>query len=136
MNEPWVWWIGTGLVLLAAETMLPGVYLVWIGAAAVGAGLAVVGLGWGFAGASVAFLALLAAGIGFSLTRRRAAPVVNIQGAGLVGRAAVLIEAGPAGARVRLGDSDWPARLLAPAEPGAALRVVAVENTTLIVEPT
>ncbi len=136
MNEPWLWWIGVGLVLLAAETMLPGVFLVWIGAASIGAGLLVAWLGWGFVGACTAFLALLAAGIAFSLSRRRLRTSANTPGAGLVGRMAVLIEADATGARVRLGDSDWPARLLAPAQPGAALLVVAVENTTLVVQPT
>src|SRR6218665_1906774 len=31
---PWAWWV-LGLVLLAAEMILPGVFLVWIGIAAI-----------------------------------------------------------------------------------------------------
>ncbi len=133
MMEPWVWWVGSGLVMLAAEMLLPGVFLFWIGAAAIGAGLAVLWLGWAFPAACVAFLVLLAAGVGFSWSRKRVKPPVNNPGDGLVGRHVLLIEDGPAGARVRLGDSEWPARLLAPAEPGTGLMVVAVENTTLVV---
>jgi len=131
--EPWVWWVGAGILMLAAEMLLPGVFLFWIGAAAIGAGLAVLWQAWDFPAASVVFLVLLAAGIGFSWARKRVVPPVNKPGDGLVGRHVMLIEDGPAGARVRLGDSEWPARLLAPAEPGAGLVVVAVENTTLVV---
>ena len=135
MNEPWVWWVGGGLLILAAETVLPGVFLVWIGLAAVGAGLAVLGLGRGVAGACTVFIACLAAGVTTSVLRRRPAATVNTHDAGLIGRNAVLIVADSAGARVRLGDSDWPARLLGTATPGATLVVVAVENTTLVVRP-
>ena len=70
-----------------------------------------------------------------SLRRRRPRPAVNDRGAGLVGRTAVLISADAGGARVRLGDSIWPARLLGHAPPGATLDVVSVENTTLVVRP-
>ena len=135
MSEPWVWWVGGGLILLAAETVLPGVYLVWVGLAAVGAGLAVLGFGLGLAVSCVVFIACLGAGVAASLRRRQPRPAVNDRGAGLVGRTAVLISADAAGARVRLGDSIWPARLLGPAPPGATLDVMAVENTTLVVRP-
>ena len=30
---PWSWWV-LGLVLLAAEILMPGVFLIWIGIAA------------------------------------------------------------------------------------------------------
>lgn len=135
MNEPWVWWVGGGLVLLAAEAVLPGVFLVWIGLAAIGAGLAVLWGGLGLAGACVVFIALVAAGVTASMLRRRPAATVNEHGAGLVGRNAVLISADSTGARVRLGDSEWPARLLGVAPTGAPVEVVAVENTTLVVRP-
>lgn len=135
MNEPWVWWVGGGLALLAAETMLPGMFLLWIGVAAIVTGLAVLGLGLGLAAACLVFVACLAAGVTLSLRSRRHRRSVNDQGAGLVGRNAVLIAADQAGARVRLGDSEWPARLLRAAPPGATLEVVAVENTTLVVRP-
>ena len=37
--DPALIWILVGLVLLGAETILPGVFLLWIGLAAVGTGL-------------------------------------------------------------------------------------------------
>jgi len=135
MSEPWVWWVGLGLLLLAAEAVLPGVFLVWIGLAAIGAGLGVLAFGFGLAASCAVFVTCLAAGVAASLRRRRPAPVVNDRGAGLIGRSATLITADAGGARVRLGDSIWPARLLRPAPPGAMLDVVAVENTTLVVRP-
>jgi len=39
---------------------------------------------------------------------------------------------------VRLGDTDWPARVppeIAPPDPGARLRVAQVDGTILIVRP-
>ncbi len=135
MNEPWVWWVGGGLILLAAETMLPGVFLMWIGLAAIGAGLAVLGFGLGLAASCAVFIACLGAGVAVGLRRGQPRPAVNDRGAGLVGRTAVLISADAAGARVRLGDSIWPARVLGYAPAGAMLDVVAVENTTLVVRP-
>ncbi len=133
----WAWWMAAGLVMLATEMMLPGVFLVWIGSAAVVVGMAVLWLGLGFAASVALFLGLLAAGLTLSVRARRGRvpPAVNAPEAGLAGRVGVLLEAGPAGVRVRLGDSDWPARLLEPAEAGAAVRVEGVEGTVLVVRP-
>jgi membrane protein implicated in regulation of membrane protease activity len=62
------------LALLGAEMLLPGVYLLWIGLAAVGTGLLVLAAGAGFGVAVLAFLALLALGVLASLRiGRRAA---------------------------------------------------------------
>ena len=37
--EPALIWILVGLLLLGAETLLPGVFLLWVGLAAIGAGI-------------------------------------------------------------------------------------------------
>ena len=34
--DAWAIWIGLGLLAMGAELLLPGAFLVWIGAAAVG----------------------------------------------------------------------------------------------------
>ena len=135
MLPAWAFWLGGGLVLLCAEMMLPGVFLVWIGLAAVVTGLAVMALEFSFAPAVALFLVALAAGIGVSMTRRRTVTRVNAPETGLAGRTGRLISDEPEGARVRLGDSDWPARLLEPAAPGSAVVVAGVDGTTLLVRP-
>jgi membrane protein implicated in regulation of membrane protease activity len=72
--------------------------------------------------------------------KRRGGPAhrVNAPEAGLAGRQAVVVATGAQGLRVRLGDSDWPARLprgAALPEAGAAVRVEAVDGTVLVVRP-
>lgn len=139
--EPGLIWLLAGFALLGAEMLLPGVYLLWVGAAAIGTGLLLLLVAPGFAASVGIFLALLAAGIGASLAmkRRRGAPHrVNAPEAGLAGRHAVVIALEGAGLRVRLGDSDWPARLprgAATPEPGSVVRVEAVDGTVLVVRP-
>jgi membrane protein implicated in regulation of membrane protease activity len=63
---------------------------------------------------------------------------VNTPDAGLIGRFGVLTEPGNAGPRVRVGDSDWAARLprdLAESPAGTRVRVEGVDGTTLVVRP-
>jgi membrane protein implicated in regulation of membrane protease activity len=129
-------WILVGLVLLMAEIVVPGVFLLWIGLAALGTGLVTVLFAPGFATKVVVFLVLLAVGIGTALTlrRRQKPPVrVNTPDAGLVGRMGRVTERTPAGARVHLGDSDWAARVSGEAEVGDTVRVDGVDGTTLVV---
>ncbi len=133
-------WTGVGLVLMVLEAMLPGAFLIWLGLAGLVTGLVTLALPLGFVGgASVfAFAAVISVGLGIGLRRRRhAMPDVNTQSAGLVGRRArALVFEGREG-RVRVGDSDWPARLLTgnKALPDTTLTVVAVDGMTLLVAP-
>jgi inner membrane protein len=63
---------------------------------------------------------------------------MNTQQAGLTGRSAVALVFRGREGRVRLGDSDWAARVpddVPPPDPGARLRVEAVDGTVLIVRP-
>ncbi|MBY0333977.1 MAG: NfeD family protein [Acetobacteraceae bacterium] len=141
--EPGLIWILVGLLLLAGELVLPGAFLLWIGVAAIGTGLFVLLTVPGFGLASLAFLVLLAGGIGLALRLRAARPRhrgVNMPESGLVGRSGLLlIEEGAPGLRVRVGDSDWPARLprdLRVPEAGPVrVRVEGVDGTTLVVRP-
>jgi membrane protein implicated in regulation of membrane protease activity len=137
--EPGLIWILAGLLALGAELVLPGVYLVWAGLAAIGTGLVILlgdpGFGWDVA----LFLALLAGGVALSL-RRRGGPArrVNAPEAGLAGRRAIIVPAPDGTLRVRLGDSEWPARLprgVIGAVPGTAVRVEAVDGLVLVVRP-
>lgn len=136
MSLPWSVWVVAGLLMMAAEMLLPGAFLIWVGAAALGTGLLVLLLEPSLPVALLAFVLLLGLGIGLSLAwlRPRAAArrsTVNAPGSGLVGRAGVMLAAD----RVRVGDSDWPARPLEGAAPGSTVRVVAVEGLTLLVRP-
>ncbi|WP_368413970.1 NfeD family protein [Falsiroseomonas sp.] len=134
-------WLLVGVALLGAELAVPGVYLVWVGLAAAGTGLLLLGADPGFAGAVLTFLLLLAAGLFASVQlKRRGGPAhrINAPEAGLAGRRAVVVATGAPGLRVRLGDSEWPARLTrgaAAPETGDTVRVEAVDGTVLVVRP-
>ncbi|MGX9965943.1 NfeD family protein [Roseomonas sp. F4] len=139
--EPGLIWILLGLVALGAELLLPGVYILWVGLAALGTGLILLAGPLDFGLTIALFLALLAAGIAGSLAMRRLrspAMQVNAPEAGLAGRLATLVRGQDGTLRVRLGDSEWPARLpagiLAPPL-GASVRVEAVEGMVLVVRP-
>jgi inner membrane protein len=131
-------WLGAGLALLLGELVVPGAFLMWIGLAGLGTG-AVVWFGLDGLGPQIlCFAALAAAAIAVGMRfRRRPSPHVNTPDSGLVGRTAHALAFHGAEGRVRVGDSDWPARLAVAATtaPGAPLRVVAVEGLTLVVEP-
>lgn len=139
--DPALIWILVGLVLLGAEILLPGVFLLWIGIAAIGTGVMRFFLDPPFWMTVMVFILLLAAGIAVALRLRRAEhprPRVNTPDAGLVGRTGVLTEPGATGPRVRIGDSDWAARLprdVADSPAGTRVRVEGVDGTTLVVRP-
>ena len=130
-------WIVVGLVLLGAELLLPGAFLIWVGLASFGAGLvALTGLGLKF---QVVTLLLVLGGSVWAVLRqrRRGAANVNAAGSGLVGRAAIVTSVTGSEGRVRVGDSEWAAVPVNGALPlpGTRLRVVAVRGITLVVEP-
>ncbi len=140
--DPALIWILAGLLLLGAEIFVPAVFLLWIGLAALGTGLMGLALDPPFWVTVVVFIGLLGAGIALALRLRRLErprPRVNTPDSGLVGRVGVLLEPDAAGLRVRLGDSDWAARL--PREGGGSghagtrVRVEGVDGTTLVVRP-
>ncbi len=138
--EPGLIWILAGLLLLLAELVLPGVFLLWVGLAAIGTGVLLLVATPSFGAAVLAFLALLAGGVWIGLSRRPRLPRpdVNMPGSGLVGRTGTLLPAGGPGLRVRVGDSEWPARLprdqRVPEGP-VPVRVEGVDGTTLLVRP-
>ncbi|RAI60145.1 NfeD family protein [Roseicella frigidaeris] len=138
--EPGLIWILGGLLLLAAELALPGLFLLWAGIAAIGTGLVVLALLPPFEGVVATFLACLAGSIGCALWLRSRRPrqAVNDPAAGLVGRHGMLLPMEGPALRVRIGDSDWPARLprdqKVPEAP-QRVRVEAVDGVTLIVRP-
>ena len=137
--EPGLIWLLAGVALLGAEMLLPGFYLLWVGLAAVGTGLVLLATSLGFGAAGAAFLTFLAAGIGMSVAaRRRRGPAMRLNApeAGLAGRMATVIAAEGSALRVRVGDSDWPARVprgAAVPAIGASVRIEAVDGVVLVV---
>ena len=136
----WSWAI-LGLVLVGGEMLAPGIFLIWLGLAALLTGVIVGLFGIGWQAAMLAFAVLAAASVlaGRLLTRRKseepdAATGLNDRGRQLIGRV-FRLEATMTGGegRVRVGDSSW--RIVGPELlAGTEIKVVRVEGSTLVVE--
>lgn len=138
--EPgWLWAIG-GVLLLIAEIIAPGFFLVFIGAAAIATGLFTVLFDLGLA-AQLGLFAVYS--LVFVLVFKRwygepdgiaADPLLNDRAARLVGRRVEAVsDVDKHQGRVRVGDSEWSARG-GPAAVGELVRVVGVEGNCLMVE--
>jgi len=137
--EPgWLWLIG-GIVLLIAEVIAPGFFLLFIGAAAIATGLFTVLFGLGTVPQLALFVvyALLAIAAGRRIYGRReqsSDPMLNDRVGRLIGKTVVVVEpVSEHGGRVRVGDSEWSARG-SPAEVGTRVRIVGVDGNCLNVE--
>jgi inner membrane protein len=141
IDPQWLWLIG-GVLLLIAELIAPGFFLVFIGAAAIATGLAalLLPLGLPLQFAVFAVLAFFAARLGgrraYSMRYDHSPdPFLNDRGRRLLGRVVVATQPVDAnGGRVRVGDSEWSARG-GPAAPGDRVRIVDFEGNCLKVEP-
>jgi hypothetical protein len=134
----WIIWLLAGLALLIAEMLAPGVFLMWIGLACIGTGLAAMSVALGFGAQVVMFVVLAAVTLAIGLRLKRKPPRLTTESAGLAGRSAVALKFHGREGRVRVGDSDWAARLasgVTAPEAGARLHVESVDGTVLIVRP-
>lgn len=127
----WIWLVG-GVLLCAAELLAPGVFLLWIGFAAITVGLvqflAPLSLEWSL----IAFGALA---IVYALIGRRvygglettSGDVLHRRTEALIGRELTLVDPIVDGeGRAKVQDSVW--RVRGPAAPaGARVRVVGIE---------
>lgn len=140
---PWNWMV-LGLVLLGAEILVPGVFLIWIGVAAIIVGALSLALWdtaiWGWQAQVLVFLALslIAAFGGRALMKRSKpssdAPLLNQRGEQLIGRTATLDEAIVNGhGRVKIGDTTWIVSGPDLAA-GTQVRVTGAARTKLTVE--
>ena len=141
---PWSWWI-LGIILLAAELAAPGVFLIWIGGAAIVIGALSLLLWdsafWSWQLQFVLFALL--AGV-FALAGRRFygkshesdEPHLNRRGESLIGRTATLREPITEGrGRIRLDDTWWP--VSGPDLPsGTRVKVVSADGRDLRVDLT
>lgn len=139
--EPgWLWAIG-GVLLLIAEILAPGIFLIFVGAAAIATGAFTLLFGLGFP-AQLALFALYSL-IAVLAGRRVYAnqdvdsldPLLNDRSARLIGKSVLVVSmVDDHNGRVRIGDGEWSARG-GPAEPGQRVRIVGVEGNCLQVEP-
>lgn len=138
VDPGWLWLIG-GIILLIAEVIAPGFFLIFIGAAAIATGLFTILFGLGLVPqlALFALYALLALGIGrrfYSSRGETSHPLLNDPGQRLVGKVVTVVSAvDDHHGRVRVADSEWSARG-GPAAPGDRVRIARVDGNCLIVE--
>jgi membrane protein implicated in regulation of membrane protease activity len=140
---PWNWMV-LGFVLLALEILVPGVFLLWIGIAALVVGAVSLALWkgsfWVWEIQVVVFLALsiIAALVGRRIMAGREGdsdqPLLNRRSEQLIGRTATLSEPIREGfGRIQLGDTLW--RVRGPDLPaGARVKVIAADTTELVVD--
>lgn len=139
--EPgWLWMIG-GVLLLIAEIIAPGFFLIFIGAAAVATGLFALLFGLGPASqlALFAVYAVVAVLIGRrfygNVPGDTSDLLLNDRSARLVGTVVTVVtDVDEHSGRVRVGDSEWSARG-GPAAAGERVRVTGVDGNCLTVEP-
>jgi membrane protein implicated in regulation of membrane protease activity len=140
IDPGWLWLIG-GVILLIAEVIAPGFFLVFIGAAAIATGFFTVLFGLGTVPELALFVlySAIAAMVGrrFYANRdsRSIDPLLNDRAGRLVGKiVTVVAEVDDHNGRVRVGDSEWSARG-GPAATGQRVRITGVEGNCLIVAP-
>jgi inner membrane protein len=139
--EPGGLWLIGGVLLLIAEIIAPGFFLVFVGAAAIATGLFALlfGLGIPLQLALFAIYTLLAVMIGRRFYANVAGgvssdPLLNDRVGRLVGRVVTVVAAvDDHNGRVRVGDGEWSARG-GPAAAGERVRITGVDGNCLTVE--
>jgi membrane protein implicated in regulation of membrane protease activity len=139
--EPHWLWLLAAVVLGIAEIAAPGVFLIWLAAAAALTGLATLALGIELPFQLVLFtlfsISAVYGGRRWYLNNPVASsdPLLNDRGARLTGETLTLVSAIENGrGRVRVGDSVWACK--GPDAPeGAAVRVLGADGACLRVEP-
>lgn len=133
-------WLILGVALMAAEAVVPGVYLLWIGLAGLltgGVAYFLPDLGWQLHALFFAVMAIVAALAGHRLYACGVAgdtPVLNRRGSEFIGQVHVLkTPISDGGGRLDVADGSW--RVIGPDLPaGTPVRVVAVKGVSLVVE--
>jgi inner membrane protein len=135
-------WLGAGLVLLTLEAMLPGIFLIWLGLAALATGIITFVVPAGVTASLVLFAVL---GLASILIGRKVQsgqkteitdqPFLNDRGKSMIGKVYALESAVVNGAgSVRIGDSVW--RVTGTdAAVGTLVKITGVDGGTLQVEP-
>lgn len=137
---PWHW-MAVGVVLMLAELVVPGAFMLWLGLAALATGIVAWGAGdLGWQGQGLVFLLATAAALGLSLWRRRraggdAAAHLNQGGDRLLGRRGTLVTPLHNGrGRAEIEGTTWP--VAGPDLPaGARVEVFGRDGADLLVRP-
>lgn len=140
LQPGWLWMIG-GILLLIAEVIAPGFFLVFIGAAALATGAFTLLFDLGLPAQLTLFAIYAVVAVMFgrkayaNRTTDSSDPLLNDRGARMIGKSVTVIEpVDEHSGRVRVGDSEWSARG-GPGRPGERVRITGVEGNCLIVEP-
>ena len=135
--EPgWIWAIG-GLVLLIAEIVAPGFFLVFLGVAAIATGMFTLLFDLGLAPQLVLFVIYTALALMIG-KRWYAEPEhsdqalkLNDPGRRMIGKLVTVVDpVDDHGGRVRVGDGEWTARG-GPAAVGEKVRIIEVDGNCL-----
>ena len=137
METFWYWLIG-GVLLCAAEALVPGMFLLWIGVAALATGLMMMAVDLSFAWSLLAFggLSIVAVLMGrrfYGANEKESdQPFLNRRADAMVGRSYILAQPIKAGeGKLIVNDTHW--RVRGPDMPsGTKVRVTAVEDATIL----
>lgn len=135
------WWLVLAAILGIAEMIVPGIFLIWLGAAAALTGVLTLALGLSVTAQFAVFAAAAVASIYAGMRWLKANPIettdplLNDRAARLVGETVLVVEPIEAGSgRVKVRDGVWNAE--GPDTPrGSRMRVVAAKGSKLVVEP-
>jgi membrane protein implicated in regulation of membrane protease activity len=140
LEAHWVW-LTIGVLLVGLEMLAPGVYLIWLGIAAIVTGVltGLLHLSLPLQVIDFVFLSLIVA---FSARRflrdspiASADPMMNRRLARMIGKTGVVVQAIEQGSgRVHIGDTDWIARGTDVAV-GERVTITGSDGAALLVEP-
>ncbi|WP_420141289.1 NfeD family protein [Sphingomonas sp.] len=142
MTTDWEWaWLVGGVVLAIAELAVPGIFLIWIGAAAILTGFATMAFGPPLPAQLGLFAALAVLAVYLSRHVLDRVPIIsddpllNEGTARLIGRVVTVVEPIERGeGRVRVGDGVWTAT--GPdASAGTRVEIIRAIGARLVVEP-
>jgi membrane protein implicated in regulation of membrane protease activity len=141
ISNPEYLWLGLAALLALAELFVPGVFLIWVAAAAAVTGILSLFIDLTVAGQLTVFgLSTILAVLGgrqwyLAHAVESENPLLNNRAAQLVGRTVTVVAAISAtSGRVKVGDGEWPAK--GPDMPiGTVAKVAAVESGVLLLEP-
>jgi inner membrane protein len=134
-------WIILGLSLIGLELLSPGLFLIWLGLAALVTGVmdGMLNLSWQSAGIVFAILSVACVLLGRRLNsdpqqKDASAPALNQRGQSLIGQSFILDQPIVRGeGQIKVGDSVW--RITGPdTEEGATIRVTGLEGAVLKVD--
>ena len=137
---PWGW-MALALVLIALETIIPGIHFAWFASAALVVGVLALVTGLPLSWQLVAFACLSVASLFWARRYARSnastsdVPDLNVRAHQYVGRVVMVEQAITDGrGKVRVGDTVWQAHG-ADAAAGTRVRITAADGSVFVVEP-